>query len=108
MVYTNYSATVDIAKQSSLNTTLTVRLNLRLIRASQYLQRFELEVRHKSSKKNVVLDTLSRLVSSNKYTIPLDYTELDALYRYIYTTTLIEISVDFKARIVKGYQTDPS
>ena len=44
IVFTDHSATVQIVQQSSLNTTSTVKLNLRHIRASEYLQqRFEEE-----------------------------------------------------------------
>ena len=106
VVYTDHSATVDICKQASLTTTSTVRLNLRLIRASQYLQRFDLDVRHKPGKKNVVPDALSRLASTNQYAMPPGHAELDALYAY--TTTLVEMDSTFKARIVKGYQEDPA
>lgn len=34
VVYTDHSVTIDIAKQASLTTTSTMRLNLRLVRAS--------------------------------------------------------------------------
>ena len=108
VVYTDHSATVDICKQASLTTTSTVRLNLRLVRASQYLQRFDLDVRHKPGKSNVIPDALSRLPSTNQQAtaMPPEHAELDALYSY--TTTLVEMSDDFKARVVKGYQKDPA
>ena len=107
VVFTDHSATIDIAKQSSLNSVSTVRLNLRLVRASQYLQRFELDVRHKLGKRNVIPDALSRLASTNDtHTAPPDHAELDALYTY--TTTLVGMSEDFKRRITEGYQADPS
>ena len=112
VVYTDHSATIDIVKQASLTTTSTLRLNLRLIRASQYLQQFDLEVRHKPGKRNVIPDALSRLASTNvSLSQRKDHAELDALHvtnAYAYTTTLVEMSNDFKARIVKGYQEDPS
>ena len=109
VVYTDHAATIDIAKQGSLTTTSTVRLNLRLVRASQYLQRFELDVRHKPGKKNVVPDALSRLASTNVTHSALpQHDELEALHGYAYTTTLVGMSEDFKRRIVKGYQVDPS
>ena len=102
VVYTDHSATVDICKQATLTTTSTVRLNLRLVRASQYLQRFDLDVRHKPGKSNVIPDALSRLPSTNQHTaLPPEHAELDALYAY--TTTLVEIDQTFKVRIVKGY-----
>lgn len=63
IIYTNHSATVSIVKQTSLNTVSTEKSNLRLIRASEYLQRFRLDVRYKPGKTNTVPDALSRLAS---------------------------------------------
>ena len=40
----------------------TNKLNLRLVCASQYLSIFELDIRYKLGKKNIVPDTLSRLL----------------------------------------------
>ena len=109
VVYTDHSATIEIVKQASLTTTSTLRLNLRLVRASQYLQRFDLDVRHKPGKKNVVPDALSRLASTNEsHSAPAEHAELDALHGYAYTTTLVEMSEDFKSKIVKGYDIDPA
>ena len=114
VVYTDHSATIEIVKQASLATTSTLRLNLRLVRASQYLQRFELNVRHKPGKKNVIPDALSCLASTNEiHSAAPDHAELDALLAvdelaYAYTTTLVEMSEDFRSRIVKGYEVDPA
>ena len=38
IMYTDHSATVDIARQSSLNTVNIKKLNLRLIRVSEFIQ----------------------------------------------------------------------
>ena len=46
-----------------MNITSTAKLNLRLIRASKYLQRFRIELRYKPDKVNIVSDALSRLAS---------------------------------------------
>ena len=63
IIYTDHSIAVTIVKQTSFNITSIEKLNLRLIRASKYLQRFRLNVRYKSEKANIVFDALSRLVS---------------------------------------------
>ena len=69
-------------------------------------------MRYKSKKRNVILDALSRLVSSNKSLSKLlkYYTKLNALHAnilrldiYIYIITLIEISKNFKIRVIKDY-----
>jgi len=63
IVYTDHSAAVSIVRQTSLNTTAVEKLNLRLVRASEYLQRFRLDVRYKPGRQNTIPDALSRLAS---------------------------------------------
>ena len=63
IVCTDHSATTVVVKQLSLNTSDISKLNLRLIRALEYLQRFRLDVRHRSGKSNIVPEALSRLAS---------------------------------------------
>ena len=108
-MYIDYSVTIDITK-ISLITIFTVWLNFRLVRVSQYLQRFNLNIRHKSKKRNIISDTLSRLASTNEglSQLPKHYAKLDVLYIdiYVYTITLVEMSEDFKARIVEEYKSD--
>ncbi len=51
---------------ASITTILsTMRLNVRLVRASQFLNGFRLTVRHKPGKEHIVPDALSRLASTN-------------------------------------------
>ena len=63
IVYTDHAATLSIVKQTSLNTVSVEKLNLRLIRASEYLQRFRLDVRYKPGRTHFMPDALSRLAS---------------------------------------------
>ena len=113
VVYIDHSAAVPISKQTTLNTASTDKLNLRLVRASQYLSLFNLELRYKAGKSNTVLDALSRLPqASNSIS---DHSEgvLDALYGHsdswpelhsilpdtvseVYYSTLVEMLDDFK------------
>ena len=62
IVLTDHSCTVSIAKQNTLSSSSTDKLNLRLIRASQYLSQFRLDIQHKPGKEHVVPDALSRLL----------------------------------------------
>ena len=125
IIYTNHSAAMSIFKQTSLATFNTDKLNLRLIRASQYLSSFNIVIRHKASKINVISNALSRL--SKKSSAQSDSSDkievLDALYDYIvdlknhesrtvtiqnlsaifYHVTLIEISNNFKQRFKDAY-----
>ena len=49
-MYTNYLITVSIVKQINLISFLINKLNLRLIKASQYLSQFKFDIRYKSDK----------------------------------------------------------
>lgn len=127
IVYADHSAAVPISKQTSLKTTSTDKLNLRLVRASQYLSAFNIELRHKAGKTNIVPDALSRLEVKDPQ--PLDQQEdgiLDVLYGNVeiykdnvdtlqqapdtvpavYHATLVEMAEDFKQRIKLGYVND--
>ena len=117
IIYTDYLAGVNISKQTTLKTASTNKLNLRLVRALQYLLTFNLELRYKAGKTNLVPDTLLRLDIKNPQ--PLDQEEegiLDVLYGNteaneeekqvllygvnivipIYYATLVEIADNFK------------
>ena len=114
VIYTDHSAAVQISRQTTLSTSSTDKLNLRLVRASQYLSGFNLAIRHKAGKSNVVPDALSRLQADpnpeEKQAI------LESLYAEatassdplpVYHTTLVEMSDDFKKRLIDAYQKDP-
>ena len=60
IVYTDYVAVKHVAHSMSLKTTSPERANMRLIRASQYLSQFRLDVRYKPRKEIVTADALSR------------------------------------------------
>ncbi len=102
VIYTDHSAAVAIVRQTSLNTTSTEKLNLRLVRASEYLQRFRLDVRYKPGKSNIVPDALSRLASREFR--PETDESLDALTVQCFPATLVEMSPEFRQRLLDGYQ----
>ncbi len=108
IVYTDHSAAVAITRQTSLNTTSTERLNLRLIRASEYLQRFRLDIRYKPGKSNIIPDALSRLASREYQPESGEFT-LDALHAQLptYANSLVEMSSAFRDEILHGYSTEP-
>lgn len=120
IIYTDHSAAVQIARQTTLSTSSTDKLNLRLVRASQYLSGFNLSIRHKAGKKNVVPDALSRLqgideapqekqaVLESLYGTPVELSEQSAITEptLVHHMTLVEMSDDFKARLIKAYDQD--
>ena len=126
IIYSDHSAAVPISRQTSLATTSTDKLNLRLVRASQYLSSFNLSVRHKSGKSNVVPDALSRLPGAPQPDVEDKAGVLDALYGHpihlsedelrfatlqdmpaiAYHITLVEMSDEFKQRLKTAYTSD--
>ncbi len=57
VVYTDHGAALGIAKQTSITTSSTVKTNLRVVRASDFIQRFQnMEIRHKPGAKHIVPD----------------------------------------------------
>lgn len=56
-----------------------MKLNLKLVQASQFFQQFKLEVCHKLEKEYVILNALSRLLSTNIALINPHHLELDTL-----------------------------
>ena len=87
-------------------TTISIdKFNLRFVRVSNYIQRFNLDIRHKSDKQHIVSDVLSRLISDN-INAPMirnsDKNEFDALF----TISLVEMKKDFRNRILENYKTN--
>ena len=61
MIYTNHFVVIFISRQISLIILSIDKFNLRLVRTSQYLFIFDLTIRYKADKTNIVFDVLSRL-----------------------------------------------
>ena len=108
IVYTDHSATLTIVRQSSLSTTLVEKLNLCLVQASEYLQRFWLDIHYKAGKTNIISDALSWLASCNR-SQPNQENSLDALASdapWVYVT-LVKMNDNFRQRLLDAYNQDP-
>ena len=104
IIYTDHDASLVIAKQTFLTISSTDKLNLRLIRAFEYIQRFDLIIRHKSDKLHIVSNALSRLsFDSNTNTDDKD-DELDVLFVVFMT----KMNSEFKKRLINEYAVDPN
>ena len=105
IIQTDHSPILDIMQQSSItSTSSTMRMNIRLVRASQFLEQFRLVVRHKPEKEHIIPDVLSRLASANPAGYDEVYSELDTLFTY--HATLVKISTDLIKRICDSYLAD--
>ena len=100
IIYTNHDVSIEIIKQINLFIFSTDKLNLRLIRASEYIQRFSLTIRHKSEKFHIVSDALSKLFIFEKSSSNNNESEFDVLF----TAFMIEMNIDFKKRMINEYK----
>ena len=105
IIQTDHAVILDIMQQSSItSTSSTMKMNVRLVRTSQFFRQFHLIVRHKPGKEHIIPDALSKLVSANSSGHDAEYTKLDALF--VYHTTLVRINPDLVKRILDGYTSD--
>lgn len=91
-VYTNHGASLGIAKQTTLSTLSTDKLNLRPVPGSDYIQRFQLIIKHKPGKQHIVPNALSRLNIENKDGSLADH---DGEVDVFFTSSLVEMSKEF-------------
>lgn len=81
-----------------------MRLNLRLVQVSQFLQQFKLDVYYKSSKEHIIPNALNWLANANTRYADLQHPELNALFTY--HATFVKIYSALVSQILAGYQTD--
>jgi len=118
-IYTDHSITISIARQIFLSFFNTDKLNLRLVRASQYLFTFELNIRYKSDNNNLISDALFRLLRERSFenTSSIKREEiLEILHisvkdfknqcTYVFAVFLVEMSSNFRRRLLKAMNID--
>lgn len=119
IVFTDHSAAPAIAKQTSLTTSSVDKLNMRLIRASQYFFQYQLDLRYKPGKQHVLPDALTRLPAAKDIIGPgSELDDLTALFAtawdeatadaivYSFSTSHVEMSSDFKGALRLAYEED--
>ena len=97
-MYIDYSVIVSIFRQISFIISNIDKLNLRLMRAFQYLSMFDLFVRHKINKTNIVSDALSRLSRNSIIITKDDSRVLKILYEQV-----VKIINDFSFKEEKSF-----
>ena len=105
IIFTDHSATTDIARQTTLSSSSSDRMNLRLVRASQYASQYDLDVRWRPGKQNIVPDALSRLLRKKEGKVESESQGvLDEVF--IFNMVLTEMSEDYRRRLGKAYTED--
>ena len=120
IIYIDHFVAVFINRQIIFIISSNDKLNLRLMRTSQYLFDFNLSVRHKADKANVMSDVLFKLqadviiidkidVFESLYEHILKFTQTNLILKtslYFHHVILVEMSDDFKVRLKQAYQND--
>ena len=110
IIYTDHDASLSIAKQTSLTTFFTDKLNLRLVRAFEYIQKFDLTIRHKSDRLHLVSDALSRLSTANisvTNTFNQNFNNDDEL-NVLFVASMTKMTSKFKKRLLHEYILNPN
>ena len=114
VIFTNHAANAFIARQTTLSSSNTDKLNLRLVRASTYLSQFRLDIRYRSGKRHVIPDALFRLSADRSFLDDGENLELESYHSsmadpsvndqcFAYHGALISMSSDFHKQLVDGY-----
>ena len=101
VIFIDHDVVLNIIKQINMIIIFIDKLNLRFVKVFDYIQRFELNIRHKSNKQHIVSNILFKLININIDTT-FDENELNVLF----ITILIEIEKDFLKKIIKNYFID--
>ena len=108
-IYTDHKSAEDVLNSRTLSkTTSTVRMNLRLIRASQFVSQFPMvKVIYKPGKDNVNADALSRLITlRNSELAAAPNGDDEGVYGFAAGVTTVGLSPETLRRLTDGYQND--
>lgn len=105
VIFKNYLVSIFIAKQISLTSFNIDKFNLKLIRISVYLSQFDLNVKYKSNKINIVSNALFKLSTK---TLTRFSTNLNCYLKKIFQISLIIIIENFKKKLKAKYATNSS
>jgi hypothetical protein len=98
IIFTDHSALTEIVKQTSLTSANTNKLNLRLIRAFQYLSTLSIEIRMKSERFHVISNVFSRLFFIMNKNNQIELSEKDVLesLKYDLDVMLVQLIRELK------------
>ena len=101
IIYIDHDVVLKIVKQITFIILSTNKLNLRLIKAFDYKQRFNLKIRYKFEIQHVIFNVFSRFANFN---IEIQLQNHENKFDVFFIVILIEINNDFRFRILKNYQ----
>lgn len=105
LLYTDHKPAADILSSTTLKTSSSVRMNLRLIRASQFVSQYpSIRIIYRPGKHNVNADALSRLVKLRTIHEPPPAND-EGVYGFL--TTVVGVSMSTLRLLEQGYAEDP-
>ena len=87
-------------RQNNINITVIQKLNFRLIRALKYLERFDIKIKYKLKKVNVIFNLFSRLIT-RLYRVKNNKFILDVIEDF--SIDIITLSETFRELLLKDY-----
>ena len=110
-VFTDHDVSSSIVNQIKLSTSFVNKFNFRLIKASMYLSQFRIRIFHRSEKSNIISDAFSRLLivrsrSEDHIIDSLNVDEFNTNVADKLTDILIQMTNDFRKKLVNGYKND--
>ena len=114
LIFIDHVANFFIAKQTTLSSENIDKLNLRLIKVSAYFSQFNIDIKYKSKKINIMSDALSRLssISSFKNDAEMNTLNIDnyhcviqdiAVTTHVFQESLIAMTSNFRAKLLNDY-----
>ena len=100
IIYIDHEISFAIVKQISLFTSSTDKLNLKFVRTNDYIQRFDLIIKHKSDKLHFVSNALFRLFIIAAFT---KNHSLNEKFDVLFTIFLMKMISEFKKKLIKEY-----
>ena len=105
IIYIDHDVVLKIIFQIIFFITSIDKLNFRLIKTFDYIQRFTLNIKHKSKKQHIIFDVLFWFVNENinsSHEWQIDENKLNLLFIAI----LMKMKFNFKWRILNDYKND--
>ena len=102
VMFIDHETVLKIAKQINMTIVSTDKFNFRFVRTLDYIQRFELKIRHKFDKQHIVFDALFRLVNINIDVASIDESELNVFF----IIALVQMKKNFRRKLIANYTTN--
>ena len=114
VIFIDHAANVSTVKQTTLNNENIDKLNFKLIRASTYFVQFNIDVKYKTNKVNIVSNVLSKLLSTkfSKNFVDINILDIDNyhnsienifIFNHAFQKTLIIMISKFKTKLIDEY-----